>query len=199
MSGFDSLALTTARLRLRPLQPADAPALFAVFSDPRVSRYLSRGAWTEMQQASAQIERDMAALASGQYLRLGLERRSDGMLLGECCLFNRVEGSRRAEIGYALAHAHWGQGYMHEALCEVLAYGFDAMDLNRVEADIDPRNRGSAASLERLGFRPEGLLRERWIVAGEVSDTALYGLLRAEWTARQAPAQCGGTDAGITG
>ena len=50
-----------------------------------------------------------------------------------------------------------------------------------MEADIDPRNHASARSLERLGFTREGLLRERWIVKGEVSDTALYGLLQREW------------------
>jgi ribosomal-protein-alanine N-acetyltransferase len=180
--GFEAVALATDRLRLRPLNPADAEGVFAVFSDARVTRYLSRPTWTGVHQAHEHIARDLAALSAGQYLRLGLERRSDGVLLGECCLFNRVEGSRRAEIGYALAHGHWGQGYMNEALRALLAYGFGTMDLNRVEADIDPRNRGSAASLERLGFRHEGLLRERWIVSGEVSDTALYGLLRADWS-----------------
>jgi len=180
---FESVALATERLLMRPLQAGDAPGVFAIFSDARVSRYLSRPTWTAVSQAEEHISRDLAALAAGQYLRLGLECRADGALLGECCLFNRVEGSRRAEIGYALAHAHWGRGYMHEALQALLAYGFGPMGLNRIEADIDPRNRGSAASLQRLGFRQEGLLRERWIVSGEVSDTALYGLLRAEWLA----------------
>jgi ribosomal-protein-alanine N-acetyltransferase len=184
--GFESVALATDRLRLRPLNPGDADGVFAVFSDARVSRYLSRPTWTGVNQAHEHIARDLAALSAGQYLRLGLERREDGVLLGECCLFNRVEGSRRAEIGYALAHDHWGRGYMHEALQALLGYGFGTMDLNRIEADIDPRNRPSAASLQRLGFRQEGLLRERWIVSGEVSDTALYGLLRSEWLARGA-------------
>ena len=63
-------------------------------------------------------------------------------------------------------------------------YGFDVLNLNRVEADIDPRNDSSAKSLLRLGFSKEGDLRERWIVDGEVSDTALFGLLQREWMAR---------------
>jgi RimJ/RimL family protein N-acetyltransferase len=58
------------------------------------------------------------------------------------------------------------------------------MALNRVEADIDPRNHPSAKTLERLGFQKEGHLRERWIVNGEVSDTGLYGLLASDWRAR---------------
>jgi RimJ/RimL family protein N-acetyltransferase len=70
---------------------------------------------------------------------------------------------------------------MHEALLALLNHGFTDWGLNRVEADIDPRNLGSARVLERLGFRREGLLRQRWIVGDEVSDSAWYGLLRSEW------------------
>jgi RimJ/RimL family protein N-acetyltransferase len=62
---------------------------------------------------------------------------------------------------------------------------FDDLQLNRIEADVDPRNAASCRALERLGFLREGLLRERWIVGGEVSDSAMYGLLRADWLAQR--------------
>ena len=70
---------------------------------------------------------------------------------------------------------------MHNALQALLRYAFQTLDLNRLEADIDPRNVASARTLERLGFQKEGYLRERWIVNDEISDTCLYGLLRREW------------------
>ena len=54
--------------------------------------------------------------------------------------------------------------------------------MQRIEADIDPRNAASERILVRQGFQVEGLLRERWIVGGEVSDSRLLGLLRREWT-----------------
>ena len=174
--------IDTERLLLRPLHADDAPALMQVFSDPEVMRYWSTPAWTSIDQAHAMIERDRVAMEAGQQLRLGLERRSDGTLLGVCTLFNLVPQCRRAEIGYALGRAGWGQGLMHEALVALVAHGFTAMRLNRIEADIDPRNQSSARSLERLGFTREGLLRERWIVGDEVSDSALYGLLQKDWT-----------------
>jgi RimJ/RimL family protein N-acetyltransferase len=47
---------------------------------------------------------------------------------------------------------------------------------------VDPRNEASWRALERLGFRREGYLRERWIVGGEVQDALIYGLIRSEWT-----------------
>ena len=63
------------------------------------------------------------------------------------------EQNRRCEIGYALASRHWGEGYATEALRAAIRHGFDALNLNRIEADIDPRNIGSARVLEKLGFR----------------------------------------------
>ena len=70
---------------------------------------------------------------------------------------------------------------MHEALSALLRYAFADLDLNRVEADTDSRNQRSARLLRRLGFSQERLFRERCIVDGEISDAAMYGLLRREW------------------
>lgn len=184
MPGPDSLALRTVRLRLRPLGGGDAAALLAIFSDPRVMRYWSTPPWAGLEQAQAFIARSHEEAHSGDALRLGIERRADAQLIGQCTLFGFVQPSRRAEIGYALAAAAWGQGFMHEALNALVGHGFGALELQRIEADIDPRNAASARCLERLGFKCEGVLRERWIVAGEVSDSALYGLLAREWQAR---------------
>jgi ribosomal-protein-alanine N-acetyltransferase len=181
MPSFHQLALNTTRLLLRPLNEQDAPALFGIFSDARVAQYLARGAWSSISLAHERIARDIDALSTGKYLCLGVVRRDDEKLIGECSLFNRSQQSRRAELGYALDHEAWGQGYINEALEALLTYGFSEMALNRVEADIDPRNQPSAKTLERLGFQKEGHLRERWIVNGELSDTGLYGLLASDW------------------
>ena len=181
MPSFPNLPLRTPRLTLRPLAAPDADALFAVFSDPQVMRYWSTPPWTTPDQAQAFIERDRSGFESGAHLRLGIERTDDGALLGQCTLFGIQPASRRAEVGYSLGRPHWGRGYVNEALRALLGYGFGQLNLNRVEADIDPRNTASEKVLQRLGFLKEGHLRERWIVAGEVSDSALYGLLRSAW------------------
>ncbi|HHY56636.1 MAG TPA: GNAT family N-acetyltransferase [Chloroflexi bacterium] len=181
MSVLEPVTLTTPRLILRPLIEADLPALFAIFSHPEVMRYWSYPALTDMTQARDMLQRIQASYQDGSAVRLGIALRCDGVLLGTCALFNFHEASRRAEIGYALGRPHWGNGYMHEALTALINHAFASLDLLRLEADIDPRNTGSARTLERLGFQKEGHLRERWVVNGEVSDTVWYGLLRREW------------------
>jgi Acetyltransferases, including N-acetylases of ribosomal proteins len=181
MSTLPDITLQTPRLRTRLLVETDAPALLEMYADPAVMRYWSHAPWTGLEQVEQLLVRDRATREEGSGLRLGLEHRADRRIIGTLALFHLDPPNRRAEIGYALVRAYWGQGLMHEALLAFVGYLFDDFGLHRLEADIDPRNLASARSLERLGFRREGLLRERWIVDGEVSDTALYGLLAHEW------------------
>jgi ribosomal-protein-alanine N-acetyltransferase len=175
------LVLDTPRLRLRPVVPPDAGALFAIFSDPAVMRYWSTPPWTRPELAEVMIRADEQDAAAGRAVRLAVLRVQEGDLIGTVSLFHLDEGSRRAEIGYALRRSAWGHGYAGEAVAGLVDRAFQGLELNRLEADIDPRNGASARLLDRLGFRREGLLRQRWIVGGEVSDSALYGLLREDW------------------
>lgn len=185
-----SKTITTARLILRKPQPSDEAALFAMHADPEVMRYFSEPPWEEAGRAARQIAEDAAAFEQEEFFRFAVELAATGEYLGSCTLFSVHRQNRRAEIGYALARPHWGRGYMHEALSALIEYAFVERDLNRLEADIDPRNAGSASALERQGFKQEGYLPERWIVGGEVSDSALYGLLRREWEAGRQDGAC---------
>ena len=124
------------------------------------------------------------------YLQWGISRNDDGRLIGTVTLVPERD-QPRAEIGYILGSEHWRQGYGGEAQALAIDYAFGTLGLHRVEADTHPQNVASVRSLERLGFRIEGLQRERWLVAGERSDSLLLGLLASEW-GRGAPATASG-------
>ncbi len=176
--------LTTERLTLRALAEPDVDDLFAIFSDPAVMRYWSRPPMQEKAEAAELLHGALEAFAQGESLRWALELRAhlEAPVIGTVSLFHLDAQNGRGEIGYALRSADWGKGLMHEALTAVVDYAFDTggMDLGRLEADLDPRNIASLRSLERLGFQREGLLRERWTVAGETTDSLIMGLLRRE-------------------
>ena len=173
--------LEGARIRLRALAPDDAAALFALYSDARVMRYWSFPAWTDIQQAVeklAHVDRDRAL----ESLPWAATLRDDDALVGTCTLFGIQREHLRGVVGYALSPSLWGRGLATEMLQCALLHAFDVLGLERIEADIDPRNHASCRLVERLGFRREGYLRERWRVGGGIQDTALYGLLRREFT-----------------
>ena len=166
-----------------PFRVADRDALFALFSDPLVTRYWSFPAWTTLAQANEFLEEKLAPTTPDPpttFLPWAIADRATDVMLGTVTIFDLRLDQRRAEIGYSLHAARWGQGLAREAVSRALVYGFEDLALRRFEADIDPRNTASIALVERLGFQREGTLRERWIVAGDPCDTAFFGLLAHE-------------------
>jgi [ribosomal protein S5]-alanine N-acetyltransferase len=173
--------LETPRLRLRALVELDIPALFAIFGDAETMRYWSRPAMTTIAEAEALFRDVQQQAGAGTLLQWGIARRADDVVIGTCTLFRIDREHRRCELGYILRRDHWGAGLANEALRALLNHAFGTMGLHRLEADIDPRNAASIRSVERLGFKREGWLRERYFVAGEIQDSLIYGLLAAEW------------------
>jgi ribosomal-protein-alanine N-acetyltransferase len=177
--------LRTQRTALRPLTHDDAEELFAIFSDPEVMRLWATPPHADIGRTREMIAEIHSGFADRTALQWGVERASDRRLLGTVTLM--PDGFQpRAEIGFILGREHWGQGYANEAQRRVIDFAFDELALHRLEADTHPDNVASLRSLERLGFRHEGLLRERWIVAGVASDSVILGLLASEWGCRAA-------------
>lgn len=173
--------LTTPRLLLRMLELRDIPALFAIFSDPEVTRYWSSPPLAGVSAAEKLLREIREHFERKTLFQWGVVRREDDIIVGTCTLFRLDLDHRRAEVGFALGRLHWGSGIMTEALTTLFAFAFDVLGLHRLEADADPRNERSLRCLERQGFRREGYLRERYHMAGEIQDAVILGLLRTEW------------------
>ncbi len=176
--------LAGTRLRLRWLTPGDVDALFEVFGDPEVVRYWSSPALETPEDAQELLESIHQYFAEKTLFQWGIALAADDRVIGTCTLAEVDAGNLRAELGFALGSAWWQQGYVTEALGVLLRFAFDELGLRRLEADIDTRNEASIRTVEKLGFRREGLMRERWLVNGELQDTAFYGLLAREWRER---------------
>ena len=102
--------------------------------------------------------------------------------------FYRWDPSRgyQAEMGYDLERELWGKGIMTEAMMSVIDFGFEKMELNRIEVFIMPRNKRSIKLVKRLGFKREGLLRQRcYDEFGHFTDDILFSMLKADWKAKE--------------
>jgi RimJ/RimL family protein N-acetyltransferase len=169
--------LDSARVRLRQLSVADLDDLHAVFSDVRAMRYWSTPAFADISRTREYLAAIDAGRERGDLLQWGIEHVAAGRIIGTTTLFHIDREQGRAEIGYILASAYWGQGLANEALTRVLQHARDDMQMRRIEADVDPRNDASLRCSVRLGFVREGYARERWVVSGEIQDAVLLGLL----------------------
>lgn len=173
--------ISGTRTRLRALTNDDAPAVFGIFSDPEVMRYWSHLPLTRPSEAMEYLDDVQAGFETKTLFQWGVCRGEDDLVIGTCTLWQIDGPNLRAEVGFALARPYWRQGWMSDAVTALIEFSFFELGLRRLEADVDPANGASIALLERLGFEREGLMRERWLVAGEASDSLFLGLLRKDW------------------
>ncbi|MEU7870800.1 GNAT family N-acetyltransferase [Dactylosporangium sp. NPDC049140] len=170
----------TERLVLREPTVADAGDVLVFRGDPEVQRFNDEPLRT-IAETEAFLEYLLAEAAADLRRHWALEL--GGRVVGLMGLHSWQRGHRRAELGYDLARAHWGQGYAAEAARAVLAFGFTAMRLHRVQAQTIAINHRSVRLLTSLGFTHEGTLRQYSREDdGAFRDSALFGLLRSEWT-----------------
>jgi ribosomal-protein-alanine N-acetyltransferase len=176
--------LATDRLVLRQITEEDAPALFEVWSDPEVARYLPRAAMTDPVEALQRVQKLASLYPEG--IIWAIVPRDSAAIAGTVLLFNFVKPHFRAELGYELGKAHWGKGFATEAASAVIDFAFNSVGLHSLEAHIDPANIGSRRVLEKLGFVQEGYFREGFYDAriDRFTDNAVFSLLVSTWNSR---------------
>lgn len=180
---LDSPGVVTPRLVLRPVTIEDADSLHrCCYGDPEVMRYWDLSPSRDAKQTAARIAQSLSIDPAWHAIWVVLLKGNEHPI-GMMNYNHREPAARRLEVGYALARSHWRQGYMAEAMSGFLQYCFDELATHRVEALVDHRNQESILFTEQLGFRNEGLLRDRICIAGEYRSLLMFALLEDEWQA----------------
>jgi len=136
-----------------------------------------------MSEARRFIEALEADVAAGRRCYWAITHPDDGRVVGTLGFnFLFPPEQKMADFGYGLSPECWGTGMFGAAARLVLGFGFDQLDLDRVQVMTPAENVASVKAVERLGFRREGTLREFYPrTAGIRRDCAVLGLLRRDW------------------
>jgi len=174
--------LDTDRLLLREIVAEDAPALFTILSNAEAMCWLGTDPLSDLKQAARMVEtfsgwRKMPNPGT----RWGIQRKGANELIGSCGLFKWNRDWKNCVIGFELAQPARGVGYMREAASAMLAWGFENMELHRVQAQVHPENAASITLLRALGFIQEGHLREAGFWLGRHHDLLQFALLRHDY------------------
>ena len=173
--------LVTERLRLRNFRRADAADVLTFRGDPIVQKYDDPPIHSE-EQAREFIDELQAEYQDQRGISWAVALREPDVVIGAFGLHSYEPYHRRAEAGYGIAQTYWGQGYGTEALLEMLRFGFEALNLNRIYARTIADNHESVRMLERNGFTREGTFRRHsWEEDGTFHDSTMYGILRDEF------------------
>ncbi len=179
------LELRTDRLLLRPFREGDLDRLSAIQALPEVARFLYWEPRSREETAAALAQRmgPRRLEADDDAVSFAVERREDGLLLGDVTIWLRSAEHRQVEVGYVFHPDCGGHGYATEATRALVDFAFAELGAHRVFARTDARNASSAALLRRLGMREEAHFREAEIFKGEWGDELVFAVLDREWTA----------------
>ncbi|MCA1065672.1 GNAT family N-acetyltransferase [Rossellomorea aquimaris] len=173
--------IETERLILRSITLDDAEDIFLYASNEEVTKSVT---WDTHSSLTDTIEFIHTFLPRYD-APWGIELKENGKCIGTVHFVWWHPEHRSVEIGYVLSQEYWGKGIMTEAAGAVASFGFDRMELVRIQARCFLENKGSEHVMKKLGMSFEGISRKAMYVKGEHKDLKVYSLLKDEFMEEQ--------------
>jgi [ribosomal protein S5]-alanine N-acetyltransferase len=171
--------LHTDRLDLVEIKQIHLRDLYKLFGDENVTRFYNLLPLANEQDAQKSIDWFQSRFKDKSGIRWGIALKGQQNIIGTVG-FNNFTKGHRANIGYDLQTAHWNKGYISEALKTVIDFGFNVLEINRIEAEVMQGNVISEKVLDKLKFKNEGVLREWMFWNGKHHDMTMFSLLKAD-------------------
>ncbi|MES2702277.1 MAG: GNAT family protein [Bacteroidota bacterium] len=184
------MELQTQRTILRELQAADLHDIHDLHSFPEVDRYNTLGIPAAIEHTQSLLSEWLASqVSTPRKSYIFTVRTTDAdEFVGLIALNIGKPNYRIAEVWYKMHPSHWRRGYASEALAQLLKFGFETLNMHRIEAGCAVDNKASIRVLEKAGMTREGRKRAILPIRGEWVDNFFYSILEDEFTA-SAPGQ----------
>lgn len=170
--------LETERLFLRRLHNDDVDEVLALRGNADVMKYIPKPLAKTKEDALAHIAMIEDKIVQNIGINWGITLKGNSKIIGIIGIYKFYPENHRAEIGYMSLPETYGKGYITEAIKEVVAYGFEQLNLHSIEAIIDPDNSASERVLQKNGFVKEAHILENELWDGKFWDTVIYSLLK---------------------
>ncbi|MCB0651418.1 MAG: GNAT family N-acetyltransferase [Saprospiraceae bacterium] len=170
-------ALTTPRLRLRPITDQDLPHIFKGLSHPDITKYYAVS-FDSLEATRAQMTWFANLEKTGTGIWWAVCDRNNGDFLGAGGFNNLSREHQKAEIGFWLLPAHWGKGIMKETLPLICDYGIEMLALHRIEGFVEAENLNCKRAMAKLDFVHEGCMKDCEVKNGKFISLDIYALVR---------------------
>ena len=182
MNHKGTVTLETERLLLRRFTEADAgPAFRNWCGDREVVRFLRWAAHESLSVTQAVLYDWCRSYTKDSFYQWAIVLKETREPIGSISVVSFDDKTQKLHLGYCIGRQWWGQGFMTEALGELLRFFFEKVGVRRVEAQHDPNNPGSGAVMRKCGMTFEGTLRQAdWSNQGIV-DACMYSIVSEEY------------------
>ena len=174
-------ALQGKLVRLRSFEPEDEAIVFAWVNDPEVQEFHG----TRYPRSHASIRRSGEDASTIKYSSgtFAVEALDDAKLIGEVWIGAERPECRSAEVAITIGDkSRWDGGYGTDAMRTICRFGFEMMNLHRIELHVFAENGRARRAYQKVGFKEEGLLRDSVYKYGKYIDDVVMGLLEGELT-----------------
>jgi RimJ/RimL family protein N-acetyltransferase len=166
---------------LRPLERADLNEHYLGWlNDPEVTRYTETGTFPTTAEDLENFYRSVTG--SKNDVIFAIVDKKSGRHVGNVKLGPIHWLHRSAILGILIGEKEfWGKGIGLEATHLVVEYGFNRLNLHRIELGVFAEHKAAVRCYEKAGFKVEGRMREDLFHDGEYKDRIWMGLLRSEY------------------
>jgi len=173
--------IETSRLILKGLSPDHMKYIFENYSKPEIKEILGHRSEEEYLKEESKYKNGYSSYNRSFILFQLIDKGSDN-IIGRSGLHNWNAEHKRAEIGYLMADESFKmKGLMSEAVESIIDYGFNKMNLHRIEALVGTNNIPSLRIMEKNNFIKEGLLRQHYYIDGKYENSVMFSKLHIEY------------------
>ena len=149
--------LETGRLLLREIQETDVNEIFDCWmQDEDVSRYMCWKAGDDIEETKSFVQYELGQIENEKWYRWIIVLKETGRIIGTCLIFyNEEAGESHWDISYNLGKKYWGNGYITEAMKEVMRFAETVLGMEECITAYAKVNTNSANVLHKLGFIDE--------------------------------------------
>ena len=173
--------LETERLILRRMKVEDAGDMYEYACQPEVTKYLTWSPHTSRDYTRDYLTYVQKQYEEGEYYDWALIYKEEMKMIGTCGFTSFDDENNAGEIGYVLNPDYWGKGLAAEAVREVMKFGFQRLNLHRIEAKHIEGNNQSRRVMEKCGMSYEGTHRSSMYIKGEYRTICICAILREEF------------------
>ena len=177
-----TVTIETERLILRRFTMEDAEAMFRRWaSDDEVTKHLTWPTHSSVEISKMVLTDWTSHYPEPDFYNWAIVLKENGPEpIGNISVVGIDNKVDAATMGYCMSRAHWRKGIMAEALTAVIAFLFDEVGFNRVEADHDPNNPASGRVMEKSGMLHEGILRQAGRSNQGIIDVSRWAILKSD-------------------
>lgn len=179
-STTDLPVIETQRLRIRPIRMSDAAAFYRFGKKPEVAATTTWQVHTSIEKTKEIINKYLGVYEDKGLAPFAIALKETDVMIGTASYHEHIPSWKCITVGWSIDSAEWNKGYATEVARALIEFAFLHLDITRIIAYVRNDNGASRRVMEKAGMSYEGILRDAWVIKGELLTMYTYAILKKD-------------------